>query len=288
MTGSDISIRVNERPLSLPAGTTLAVLRDRVKPSADVLVVNGYPEDDSYVLKNGDTVALIKRGEEPSRDELESLMASRHSPGVHARLKKAVVGVAGLGGLGSAVATALARTGVGTLILADFDVVEPSNLNRQQYFIEHLGMPKTEALAGLLSGINPYTRAVAHQVQLDPANIPDIFRDAQVIVECFDRAEEKVMLLETAADRLPEAYLIAASGLAGYGESNRIRTFRIGERIFLVGDMVSAAEPGRGLMAPRVGIAAHHQANLVVSLVMDPEKAFLEAEELLNHPPPWG
>ena len=263
-------------------------LKDRMKPGADVLVVNGFPVDDSYVLKNGDHAALIKRGEQPSRDELESLMASRHSPGVHARLKEAVVGVAGLGGLGSAVVTALARTGVGTLILADFDVVEPSNLNRQQYFIEHLGRPKTEALADLLFAINPFTRAVPHQVRLIPSNIPDLFRDAEVIVECFDRAEEKVMLLETVSDRLPGAYLIVASGLAGYGGSNRIHTFRLGERIFLVGDMVSAAEPGRGLMAPRVGIAAHHQANLAVSLLMDPEKAFLEAEELLNHPPPWG
>jgi len=288
MTGTEISIHVNERMLTLPSGTTMGELKERVKPGADVLVVNGFPVDDSYILNNGDNAVLIERGEVPSRDELESLMASRHSPGVHARLKKAVVGVAGLGGLGSVVATALARTGVGTLILADFDVVEPSNLNRQQYLVEHLGKPKTEAITDLLSAINPYTRIVSHQARLVPSNIPDIFRAAGVIVECFDRAEEKVMLMETVSDSLPEAYLIAASGLAGYGDSNRIHTFRIGERIFLVGDLVSAAEPGRGLMAPRVGIAAHHQANLVVSLFMDPEKASLEAEELLNHPLPWG
>lgn len=288
MTGSKISIQVNERSLRLPSGSTMGELRDRVKPGADVLVVNGFPVDDSYLLLDGDHVALIERGEKPSRDQLEYLMASRHSPGVHARLKSAEVGVAGLGGLGSAVATALARTGVGTLILADHDVVEPSNLNRQQYFLEHLGMPKTKAMEKLLSGVNPYTRIVSHRVRLDPSNVPDIFKSSQVIVECFDRAEEKVMLLETVADSLPDAYLIAASGLAGYGGSNRIRTFRMGERIFLVGDMVSAAEPGRGLMAPRVGIAAHHQANLVVSLLMDPEKALLETDDLLSHPPPWG
>jgi sulfur carrier protein ThiS adenylyltransferase len=288
MTGSDISILVNEHPLSLPSGTTIQALAARMKPGADVLVVNGFPVDNSYILVEGDNVALIKRGEQPSREELESLMASRHSPGVHARLKKSAVGVAGLGGLGSAVATALSRTGVGTLVLADHDVVEPSNLNRQQYFVEHLGMPKSRAMEGLLSRINPFTRIVSYQVRLDASNTPDIFGDTQVIVECFDRAEEKVMFMETVADRLPEAYLIAASGLAGYGESNRIRTFRVGERIFLVGDMVSAAERGRGLMAPRVGIAAHHQANLAVSLLMDPEKALQETEELLSRPQPWG
>ncbi|MGB2908532.1 MAG: sulfur carrier protein ThiS adenylyltransferase ThiF [Candidatus Aminicenantaceae bacterium] len=286
MTSSNISIRVNERILTITQGTSLGKVRDRVKPTADVLVVNGYPTVESYVLQDGDSLALIERGEVPSQDELEALMVSRHSPGVHAGLKQAVVGVAGLGGLGSAVATALARTGVGTLILVDFDVVEPSNLNRQQYFLDHLGRPKTEAMAGLLAGINPYTRIVSHQLRLDPINIPTVFKAADVIVECLDRAEEKVMLLETVADQLPKAYFIAASGLAGYGDSNRIRTFRIGERVFLVGDLVSPAEPGQGLMAPRVGIAAHHQANLVVSLLMNPARAYQEAEDFLNHRPP--
>jgi len=286
MTSSDISVRVNERILTIAGGTSLGEVRDRVKSTANVLIVNGYPAVESYILQDGDNVALIERGEVPSQHELEALMVSRHSPGVHASLKHAVVGIAGLGGLGSAVATALARTGVGTLILVDFDVVEPSNLNRQQYFLEHLGKPKTEAMASLLTGINPYTRIVSHQMRLDPTNTSSVFKDADVIVECLDQAEEKVMLLETVADRLPETYFIAASGLAGYGESNRIRTFRIGERIFLVGDLVRAAEPGQGLMAPRVGIAAHHQANLVVGLLMNPAQASQEAEDLFSHHPP--
>ncbi len=286
MTDSNISIRVNERALSVSAGTSLGEVRGRINPAADVQVVNGYPAEDSYVLLEGDSVTLLEKGTVPSRDELEALMVARHTPGVHARLKQSVVGVAGLGGLGSAVATALARTGVGTLILVDFDVVEPSNLNRQQYSLEDLGKSKTEAMSAILAGINPYTRIVSHQMRLDQANTPSVFKDAAVIVECLDRAAEKVMLLETVADQLPEAYFIAASGLAGYGESNRIRTFRMGERHFLVGDLIRAAEPGQGLMAPRVGIAAYHQANLAVSLLMDPAQAYAEAEDLLSHPLP--
>jgi sulfur carrier protein ThiS adenylyltransferase len=253
----------------------------RYKPDADVLVLNGFPADEQQEVKHGDCVALVKRGEIPSSQELESLMTARHTPGVYERLKRAVVGIAGLGGLGSAVAVALARTAVGSLILTDFDVVEPSNLNRQQYFVEHLGQGKTEALTGILSRINPHLSVSAHPVRLVPGNIPEIFRDADVIVECFDKAEDKAMLLETVDEFLPKAYLISASGLAGYGESNRIRTFHLGgERLFLVGDLTSAAEPGRGLMAPRVGIAAHHQANLAVSLLMDPQKAREECEQL--------
>jgi sulfur carrier protein ThiS adenylyltransferase len=197
-----------------------------------------------------------------------------------------------LGGLGSAVAVALARTAVGSLILADFDVVEPSNLNRQQYFLDHLGQAKTEAMEGILSRINPHLRIVTHPVRLEPGNIPEIFRDADVIVECFDRAEDKAMMLETVDEALPGSYLIAASGVAGYGDSNRIRTFHLGGgRLFLVGDLSSAAEPGRGLMAPRVGIAALHQANLSVSLLMDPNKALEECDPLpdsVSSPPHQG
>jgi sulfur carrier protein ThiS adenylyltransferase len=280
MSGPSISVYVNEICRSLPLGSDLATVKRRFKPDADVLVVNGYPADESHLLKDGDRVVLIKRGERPSSQELEALLTARHSPGVHTKLKNAAVGIAGLGGLGSSVAIALARTGVGTLVLADFDVVEPSNLNRQQYFLEHLGAIKTEALAGLLSRINPYVQVRSHQGTLDPGNIPQIFRECDVLVECFDRAEEKAMILETVAEKLPETFLIVASGLAGFGRSNAIRTFRIGERIFMVGDLVSAAKIGSGLMAPRVGIAAHHQANLVVALLMDPERASAEALEI--------
>ena len=120
-------------------------------------------------LREGDRVVFIRRGEVPSADELEGLMVSRHTPGVHAKVKAATVGIAGLGGLGSAIAVALARTGVGCLVLADFDVVEPSNLNRQQYFVDQIGMYKTEALAENLARINPHVRVVTHAVKLSPA-----------------------------------------------------------------------------------------------------------------------
>jgi len=213
-------------------------------------------------------VVLIRRGEVPSRGELEALMAARHTPGVHERMRSARVGVAGLGGLGSVVATALARVGVGELVLVDFDVVEPSNLNRQHYRIEDIGRPKTEAMVGQLASVNPCVRVIAHRVVLDEKNLFEIFEGVDVLVECLDRPEAKVMLIQAAAECLPNAFVVGASGVAGYGESNLIQTRRLGNRVYMVGDLISAAEPGRGLMAPRVGIAAHHQANLVVSLLM--------------------
>lgn len=268
MTNVTVGITVNERKRTVTRGTSVGSLRDEVKPGADVLVVNGFPAQPETELNDGDQVVLIRRGETPDAQELEILMVARHTPHVHERMKRSVVGIAGLGGLGSNVAIALARMGVGTLILADFDVVEPTNLNRQQYAVEHIGMGKTEAMSHIISAINPYLTVVARRVVLDKSNTPEIFRGAHVIVECFDGAEAKAMLLETVTELLPETYIIAASGLAGYGQSNTIRTTRLGERVFVVGDLTTAAEPGRGLMAPRVAIAAGHQANLAVQLLM--------------------
>ena len=270
-----ITVLVDEKSRSIPVGLTVEKLRKQVKPDADIMVVNGFPSADDRVLKNGDQVVFIRRGEIPKLDELQALLVARHTPGVHENMKNSIVGIAGLGGLGSAVAVALARMGIGILILVDFDLVEPSNLNRQQYSIGHIGMAKTDALTLVLEGVNPYTKVVTHKVILDRKNINKIFHSAHIIIECIDSPETKAMIMQTVAEFLPETYLIGASGMAGYGDSNSIKTWRLGEKIFLVGDLAKPAEPGRGLMAPRVGIAAHHQANLVVSLLMDPANLVL-------------
>jgi sulfur carrier protein ThiS adenylyltransferase len=247
-------------------------LKKRFKPNADVIIYNGFALTSDHPLKGGDEIVFIQKGELPSSEEFECLLLARHTPGVHQKIKRAVVGIAGLGGLGSAVAIALARIGVGTLILVDFDVVEPSNLNRQQYFIHQIGMPKVEALRENLSKINPYVRILTYAEKLDRDNMERIFKDAMVIVEAFDRAEEKAMLINALSEKMPDKYIVAASGVAGYGDNNEIRTVRFSSRIFIIGDQKTAAEPGVGLMAPRVGLAAHHQANLVLRILLGEEK----------------
>jgi sulfur carrier protein ThiS adenylyltransferase len=268
-----IKILVNEKSLSFPENLTLAQLQDRLKPAADVVIVNGFPAEKDRLMREGDHVVFIRRGEVPQADELAAQIAARHTPGILEKLKKSTVGIAGLGGLGSAVAIALARMGIGTLILVDYDIVEPSNLNRQHFFIDQIGLSKTEAIIEHLSRINPYVQAVTHQERITEENLFRFFGEAGVSVECFDRAEEKKMILEAAAGMLPEAFVVGASGIAGYGDSNEIKTWRLSDKIFIVGDLKHAAEPGRGLMAPRVGIAAHHQANLAVALLIDPGQA---------------
>jgi sulfur carrier protein ThiS adenylyltransferase len=267
-----IRIKVNEREVEVDTGSTLDDVRRAFKPDADLLVYNGFPGTFDQRIEDGDEVVLIRRGEVPGPEELEALLVSRHTPGVHAKVKQARVGVAGLGGLGSQVAIAMARTGVGQLVLVDFDVVEPSNLNRQQYFIDQIGMPKIDALSSTLRRVNPHVTLDTHNVVLTPENIPQVFAGCHILVEAFDRADQKEMVIKAALDRLEDTIVVAASGLAGYGPSETVGVHRLSPRLFVVGDLETAAEPGVGLMAPRVGVAAHAQANLVLRLLLGVER----------------
>lgn len=239
-----------------------------IKPGADLLIVNGFPVSPEAVLADGDVCCLIKRGEVPSPEEMESLLMARHTPGVHALVKKAAVGIMGLGGLGSQVAQALARIGVGRLLLADYDVVEPSNLNRQQYFVDQIGMKKTAALKENLLRMNPYVQLDTIDIRLTEENIPELFKDVDALAECFDDPVLKAAGLRAAVTRLPATGYVGSSGVAGFGDSNALVTRQLFPRVFLVGDGESAAAPGQGLMAPRVGIAAHHQANQILRLLL--------------------
>ena len=268
-----MNIRINEQITTVADGLTIGQLADTHKPGADVLIMNGCPVPTDTIVHEGDAVFLILRGEVPTESELEYLMAARHTPGVHARLKAASVGIAGVGGLGSSVAVALARVGVGHIAVADFDIVEPSNLNRQQYFIDQLGLHKVVALAANLRRINPYVSVSQHPVMLDPVNIATVFSGCSIVVEAFDRAEMKAMLVNTILEQMPAVTVIAASGLAGYGSNNTIKTRNLSKRLYLVGDGISEAQPGNGLMAPRVGIAASHQANQVVRCILGENEA---------------
>jgi len=192
---------------------------------------------------------------------------SRREPAVLAVLRQSSVGIAGAGGLGSNVAVSLARAGVGRLVIADFDKVEPSNLNRQQYFIDQVGERKVEALRDNLLAINPYSLYEVHDVRVTRRNAAKIFARVDVLVEAFDRAEAKEMLIETCLTRFPGRPIVAASGLAGYGGNRKIHTRRMGN-LYICGDEESQCPKGVSPMAPRVALVAAMQANLVVELLI--------------------
>jgi sulfur carrier protein ThiS adenylyltransferase len=261
-------MQVNEQPHPFKPGLTVAALAEEVKPAADLYIVNGFPVSGETRLDDGDNCWLIRRGERPTAVEMERLLYARHTPGVHDLIKNASVGIMGLGGLGSMVALALARIGVGHLLLVDFDVVEPSNLNRQNYYVDQVGLKKTEAIRVNLSRVNPYLRIETIDVVLTEQLIPAVFAKVDVLAECFDSAEMKAAALRCALTALKGKPFVGASGLAGYGDNNLILTNKIRDGVYLVGDRETAARPGEGLMAPRVGIAAHHQANQVLRLLL--------------------
>jgi sulfur carrier protein ThiS adenylyltransferase len=185
------------------------------------------------------------------------------------KLHRSAVGIAGLGGLGSNVAVALARSGIGKLIIADFDNVEQSNLNRQQYFIDQLGRSKVDCMVENLRRINPRVEVLGHKVTLDANNIPEIFTDADCIAECFDAAPAKQMLVETVLIKMAGVKIVSVSGLGGYGKSNAIKTKRVSPRLVIVGDGLTAIDNCKILTAARVGIAAMHQANAIIELLVD-------------------
>ena len=195
-------------------------------------------------------------------------LTARNSSEIRNKIKQAVIGIAGCGGLGSNAANALARIGVKKLVIADFDIVEPSNLNRQQFFVSDIGKNKTDALASHIQNINPFVIVEKHLIRLTLKNIFDIYRECPIIIEAFDKISEKSMIAKAFGDkRFENKYLITASGLAGYYSSNLIKTNRLSRNIFICGDNKNEGNEKNGLMAPRVIIAAGHQANMAVELI---------------------
>jgi len=195
-------------------------------------------------------------------------LTEKNEPSVTGKLRKAVVGIAGCGGLGSTVAAALVRIGVKKLIIVDFDKVEISNLNRQFFFVDDIGRPKVDALCDNLKRINPFVEIEKKFLKINKDNLFEIFEEADVIVEAFDEASEKTMIIDTflEKDEFKGKYLVCASGMAGFESSNTIQTKKFGERVFIAGDFCSKSCE-KGVMANRVWIAAAHQANMVVRII---------------------
>lgn len=203
----------------------------------------------------------------PSREEMYAALEERHGKELQKKISAASAAVCGLGGLGSNIAIALARAGIGRLHILDFDKVDISNLNRQQYFPEQLGMYKSDALCDTLRRIAPYCEIRKDCVRLTEENIPEQLGNEDIICEAFDKAEQKAMLVNCILERMPEKYLVAGSGMAGIGPSNAITTKRMMKRFYLCGDGTSDVDDGMGLVASRVLICAAHQANAVIRII---------------------
>ena len=197
---------------------------------------------------------------------MDALIA-RHGADLHGRFSSATVAVCGLGGLGSNIAIALARAGIGKLLLIDFDRVDITNLHRQQYKANQIDRYKTEALAENLLEIAPYTEVQTVTKKITEDNFAAMLKDADVICEAFDNAEAKAMLVNGVLEQLPDRYLVAASGMAGMDTPNTIRTRKVMKRFYLCGDETNDVADTIGLVAPRVMLCAAHQAHTVLRIL---------------------
>ena len=183
-------------------------------------------------------------------------------------LKKKTVGIAGCGGLGSNCAVALARVGIGKLIIIDFDVVDISNLNRQYYFIEQLGQKKVFALEENLKKISPSVEIIKYDMKLKLVEIIKIFNTCDLIIEAFDLAEMKEMIIEAVLSNMPDKPLIIGNGMAGWGNNDSIKTIELNKNLYVCGDNISEISEELPPLAPRVGIVANMQANLALELLL--------------------
>ena len=203
----------------------------------------------------------------PDRETFRAALVANHGAERQAKFDAAHVAVCGLGGLGSNIAVALARAGVGYLHLVDFDMVEPSNLNRQQYTAAQVGLAKADAMRENIAAINPFCEVKAETVRVTDENVAALLADADIVCEAFDRAEAKAMLVSGVLEKLPGKTVVAASGIAGLQSANAISTKRLSSRLYVCGDFTTDADDGLGLYGARVLACAAHQATTILRLI---------------------
>ena len=203
----------------------------------------------------------------PTKNEWNKALCERHGENVQKKFSAATVAICGLGGLGSSIAISLARAGIGKLIIIDFDRVDITNLHRQQYKANQIGMVKTDALSDNLKEIAPYIDIESHTVRITDNNAVELLKDADIICEAFDDAECKAMLTNLVLETMPDKYFVAASGMAGMGSANTIQTRRVSNRFYLCGDERSDVQSEGSLVASRVMLCAAHQAHTVLRIL---------------------
>ncbi len=203
----------------------------------------------------------------PAKEEMYQALSERHGAELQKKISAARVAVCGLGGLGSNIAIALARAGVGHLHLIDFDRVDITNLNRQQYFVRQLGLLKTDALQETLTDIAPYCDITTNSVKITEENFVQLLEKEDIICEAFDCSEAKAMLVNGVLERFPEKYLLSSSGMAGFGSANTIVTRHVFQHFYLCGDGMSDVNDGIGLVSSRVLACAAHEAHMVIRIL---------------------
>lgn len=203
----------------------------------------------------------------PTKEELQKSLQMRYGAKLQQKFENAYVAICGLGGLGSHIGVFLARAGIGHLHLIDYDRVDLSNINRQQYELSQIGKLKTEALAENLKKINPYCYVSYDSVSITAENVKDLLQQEDIICEAFDKAEEKAMIAQKIREIYPQKVLISGSGMAGIHSSNLIKSRKISKNWYICGDESNDVADEIGLLAPRVALCAAHEAHMVLRIL---------------------
>lgn len=201
-------------------------------------------------------------------DPVDPVACTADQSAVRARLAQTRVGIIGAGGLGSNIALMLVRSGVRALTIADFDRVEPSNLNRQMYFPDQLGRMKVQAISETLLRLEPGLDLRLVSERVTDTNLAPLFEDVDVLIEAVDSAEDKATIVRTASTQLPDTPFVWASGLAGCASANDIVTQRIGKTVWVVGDLEADVRDGLPLLSSRVMVAAAHEAQMAIRILL--------------------
>ena len=187
---------------------------------------------------------------------------------IQEKLQNKTVGIAGCGGLGSNAAISLARVGLLKFILVDFDRIDAGNLNRQYYFRDQIGEKKVDALADNMHKIDDSIQIKRFDLRLESSDVSKIFAECDLIIEAFDNAFSKMLLVETVMEQLPHIPLIVGNGMAGIGGFDTLKIIKWAENVYVCGDGISEIGEDLPPLGPRVAIVANMQANLALELLV--------------------
>jgi adenylyltransferase/sulfurtransferase len=188
------------------------------------------------------------------------------------RLLDARVLIIGVGGLGSPVAMYLAASGVGQLVLVDYDRVELSNLQRQiAHTTDRLGMDKVTSVQRTLTALNPEVRVTAIAGQLEPEALEEQVQLADAVVDCSDNFATRFALNRVCvANKTP---LISGAAIRMEGQVTVFRPERADSPCYrcLYKDMDELSEScsQTGVLAPLVGIIGSIQATETIKVLLD-------------------
>lgn len=203
-----------------------------------------------------------------SREEIYNALCLRHGAGNQEKISNAKVAVLGLGGLGSNICMALAKLGVGNMLIVDFDKVDITNIFRQNYSLSDIGEYKTDATLKQMQEINPYLNIKTLNVRVTAENISEIISGYDIICEAFDDKETKSLIINEILEKYDDKIIVSGNGMAGYKSLNLIKTRRFGNRLYICGDMENGIETEKTLVAPRVCACAMHEANMVLQIIL--------------------